>query len=66
MKVICPRCGKETEYNKENPYRPFCSKRCKDSDLFGWLAPDEDEAADDDSRNGNPEDHLRDYNRKPH
>jgi uncharacterized protein len=31
----CPICNKETEY-KGNPYRPFCSKRCKMTDLGKW------------------------------
>ncbi len=40
MKVRCPRCGNETVYGPENPYRPFCCKRCKESDLFDWLSDD--------------------------
>jgi endogenous inhibitor of DNA gyrase (YacG/DUF329 family) len=51
MEVKCPRCGKETIYSPDNPYRPFCSKRCKDSDLYGWLTDKEDdepEIADED------------------
>ena len=31
----CPTCKKETEYTG-NPYRPFCSKRCKLIDLGKW------------------------------
>ena len=31
----CPICNKETEYTG-NPYRPFCSKRCKMIDLGKW------------------------------
>jgi len=45
MIVRCPRCGQETDYSPENPYRPFCSKRCKESDLYNWLC-DEPESAD--------------------
>jgi uncharacterized protein len=35
-KVPCPQCGKVTEYKPENPYRPFCSERCKIIDLGDW------------------------------
>jgi endogenous inhibitor of DNA gyrase (YacG/DUF329 family) len=31
----CPTCKKETEYTG-NPYRPFCSERCKLIDLGKW------------------------------
>ena len=31
----CPTCNKETEYSG-NPYRPFCSERCKLLDLGKW------------------------------
>ncbi len=37
MKVKCPTCGKELEWSKSNPYRPFCSERCKLIDLGAWL-----------------------------
>jgi endogenous inhibitor of DNA gyrase (YacG/DUF329 family) len=37
MIIKCPRCGEETEY-KGNPFRPFCSERCKLIDLGGWLS----------------------------
>lgn len=35
-RVLCPRCRRETTW-KENPYRPFCSKRCKLIDLGSWI-----------------------------
>ncbi|HTL50213.1 MAG TPA: DNA gyrase inhibitor YacG [Steroidobacteraceae bacterium] len=34
--VACPRCGTRREWG-ENPWRPFCSERCKLIDLGGWL-----------------------------
>ncbi len=37
MKVKCPNCGKETEY-EGNPFRPFCSKECKLADLYRWMS----------------------------
>jgi uncharacterized protein len=36
MIVKCPNCGKPTEYNLSNRFRPFCSKRCKIIDLGAW------------------------------
>ncbi|WP_163327981.1 DNA gyrase inhibitor YacG [Desulfurobacterium thermolithotrophum] len=37
MKQIkCPNCGKETTW-EGNPYRPFCSEKCKLADLSKWL-----------------------------
>ncbi|KWT82068.1 DNA gyrase inhibitor YacG [Candidatus Magnetominusculus xianensis] len=35
MKIRCPRCAKEVSY-AGNPYRPFCSHRCKTADLASW------------------------------
>jgi len=34
--VTCPTCGAQSEYSPENAYRPFCSKRCKLTDLGQW------------------------------
>lgn len=34
--VACPQCGKKTPWNPANPYRPFCSERCKLIDLGQW------------------------------
>jgi len=33
----CPRCQKETTL-EGNPFRPFCSERCKLIDLGRWAA----------------------------
>ena len=33
--ITCPLCKKETKWDK-NPYRPFCSKKCKTVDLGFW------------------------------
>ena len=32
----CPKCGKDVDFT-QNPFRPFCSKRCKMADLGSWL-----------------------------
>jgi endogenous inhibitor of DNA gyrase (YacG/DUF329 family) len=37
MKVKCPVCKKEAEW-QGNPLRPFCSERCKIKDLGGWAS----------------------------
>jgi uncharacterized protein len=33
----CPICKRETAW-QENPWRPFCSERCKLIDLDNWLS----------------------------
>ena len=37
-KVKCPSCKKMTLYSKENPFRPFCSDRCRTNDLGAWAS----------------------------
>lgn len=34
-KIPCPICKKPTIW-KDNPFRPFCSERCKLTDLGQW------------------------------
>lgn len=34
--VACPQCGTATHWSTANPYRPFCSERCKLIDLGKW------------------------------
>ncbi|MGN1281223.1 MAG: DNA gyrase inhibitor YacG [Succinivibrio sp.] len=36
IKVKCPICKKETIFDKTNPFRPFCSERCRLIDLGAW------------------------------
>ena len=36
MQVECPQCHKKVEWTTTNPYRPFCSERCKQLDLGAW------------------------------
>ena len=33
--VRCPTCRQETPW-EENPFRPFCSHRCRVLDLAAW------------------------------
>jgi len=35
-KVKCPTCGKAVVWSEKNPWRPFCSERCKLIDLGEW------------------------------
>ena len=35
-KVHCPRCNAAILWSADNPYRPFCSERCKLIDLGQW------------------------------
>ncbi|MBM5573941.1 DNA gyrase inhibitor YacG [Deefgea sp. CFH1-16] len=34
--IKCPSCGLSTPYSTDNPFRPFCSERCKLVDLGAW------------------------------
>lgn len=53
--VNCPQCGRRIPYSTNNPFRPFCSERCKLIDLGAWASEehkvagepvDQDEDAD--------------------
>ena len=37
-KVRCPACAGVSLYSTANPYRPFCSARCKGVDLGAWAS----------------------------
>jgi uncharacterized protein len=48
---LCPLCGEPTD----EPFKPFCSKRCADIDLNRWLSgvyavPVQDDADEDGER----------------
>lgn len=36
MQISCPQCKNITTW-EENPWRPFCSERCKVIDLGAWV-----------------------------
>jgi endogenous inhibitor of DNA gyrase (YacG/DUF329 family) len=36
--VRCPACSGDSIYAPSNPYRPFCSERCKGMDLGAWAS----------------------------
>jgi endogenous inhibitor of DNA gyrase (YacG/DUF329 family) len=33
----CPTCNREVQW-QDNPFRPFCSERCKLLDLGNWVS----------------------------
>ncbi|HCE28164.1 MAG TPA: DNA gyrase inhibitor YacG [Comamonadaceae bacterium] len=36
--VACPACRGPSLYSPQNPWRPFCSERCKQMDLGAWAS----------------------------
>jgi endogenous inhibitor of DNA gyrase (YacG/DUF329 family) len=51
--AACPQCGKSSRLDPSNPWRPFCSERCKMLDLGAWFEdryaiPAEDQGQDTD------------------
>ena len=36
--VTCPTCAGDSLYAPRNPYRPFCSERCKQIDIGAWAS----------------------------
>ncbi len=36
LEVACPQCRTSVRWSEDNPYRPFCSKRCRLLDLGAW------------------------------
>jgi uncharacterized protein len=38
IRIKCPHCKKETSLDAGNPFRPFCSERCKMIDLGTWAS----------------------------
>ncbi len=35
--IKCPSCGHPHEWSTKNPWRPFCSERCRSIDLGEWF-----------------------------
>lgn len=39
MKAVrCPVCNARSVWSEDNPFRPFCSERCKLIDLGAWAS----------------------------
>jgi len=57
MRIRCPICREWTTW-EENPFRPFCSERCKLTDLGAWasesyrIASKEEEEEEDEQESG--------------
>ncbi|MCZ6904865.1 MAG: DNA gyrase inhibitor YacG [Acidobacteria bacterium] len=49
----CPICKTETTYS-QNPYRPFCSERCKMTDLGNWASERYSVNSNQESEEGEP------------
>ena len=53
--VRCPTCGGASVFAPSNPWRPFCSERCRNHDLGAWaseayrVAVKPEDTADDDA-----------------
>jgi endogenous inhibitor of DNA gyrase (YacG/DUF329 family) len=56
--VNCPACGKPTLFAASNRWRPFCSERCRVTDLGAWASESYRIPAkpDDDGEPSQPED----------
>lgn len=39
-RIKCPTCGRSIAYQHDNPFRPFCSERCRLIDLGEWASGD--------------------------
>ena len=55
--VRCPSCGGDSIYAPTNPFRPFCSERCKNIDFGAWASESfrvPDETPPDDQPFGDP------------
>ncbi len=37
-RVPCPTCREPAVYGPANPWRPFCSERCRSVDLGAWAS----------------------------
>ncbi|MFT5605543.1 MAG: endogenous inhibitor of DNA gyrase (YacG/DUF329 family) [Paracoccaceae bacterium] len=42
----CPNCKARIEWRTDNPYRPFCSERCKNKDFIAWAHEEQSIAGD--------------------
>lgn len=60
IKIACPHCQKEILWSDNNPFRPFCSERCRLIDFGGWvnehhvIIGETHETTDDDLLNDHP------------
>jgi endogenous inhibitor of DNA gyrase (YacG/DUF329 family) len=64
--VPCPTCQKMGPYSLQNPFRPFCSERCKIQDTAQWASegyripsklPPEEEELSQEHKSSSPQAH---------
>lgn len=36
--ITCPHCGAKKTWRPDNPFKPFCSERCKLIDFGDWAS----------------------------
>jgi uncharacterized protein len=53
--VRCPACAGPSLYAESNPWRPFCSERCRHHDLGAWASESYRVAAHPEPDNGLPD-----------
>jgi endogenous inhibitor of DNA gyrase (YacG/DUF329 family) len=66
----CPTCNRQVEW-QDNPFRPFCSERCKLVDLSKWVSeeyrvpgrPVAGEPVDDDENEPRPDTNNPEFKR---
>ncbi|MFT4045489.1 MAG: DNA gyrase inhibitor YacG [Solimonas sp.] len=51
----CPQCGQSVRLDESNPWRPFCSERCKLLDLGEWFSGRYGILSDDQTPPGDPD-----------
>ena len=54
--VACPTCRRSVPWRPENPFRPFCSERCRLIDLGAWAEGERYIPGDGDWESGTEED----------
>jgi endogenous inhibitor of DNA gyrase (YacG/DUF329 family) len=54
--VPCPACGAPALFGAQNAFRPFCSKRCRLTDLGAWATESYRIAVREEDDGGKPED----------
>lgn len=52
--VRCPACSGASLFAPENPWRPFCSERCKNLDFGAWASESYRMPADAPPETGSP------------
>ena len=54
--VPCPACGTPAPFGVQHAFRPFCSKRCRVTDLGAWASESYRIPAREEDDGGTPDD----------